>query len=156
MERMRGLCLRLRKSKKDTEELLELAKLHDIGYSEKVKDTGFHPYDGYKYISGFVSDDILNGVLLHTNARELSEYCTDSKIRNFYKLMGRRFLLTRRMFFIEAITYCDITTDSKGNKVTISKRLEEINQRYGEEDYRAKVFKNNIDYYNELVEVFNL
>jgi hypothetical protein len=54
--------------------LLDAAYLHDIGYSEKLKKSGFHPLDGaiFAFEKGF-NELIVKSILFHTGSRGEAE-----------------------------------------------------------------------------------
>ncbi len=49
--------------------LVAAAWLHDIGYAPAVKDTGFHPLDGARYLAGIdASKRVVNLIARHSYA----------------------------------------------------------------------------------------
>ncbi|WP_018350304.1 HD domain-containing protein [Longispora albida] len=105
--------------------LVVAAWLHDIGYSSRLLDTGFHPVDGARRLqrigagfrlcclvanhSGAAIEAGLRG--LHAEQEDFPD--EDSLLR-------------------DALWTCDMTTSPEGEPVTFAERLTEIRERYGE------------------------
>src|SRR4051794_6919676 len=49
----------------DLELLVAAAWLHDIGYAESVRDSGFHPLDGARYLAARLWPPRLNALVAH-------------------------------------------------------------------------------------------
>jgi hypothetical protein len=107
------------------EELVAAAYVHDIGYSEELSDTGFHPLDGARYLRRQGRENLARLVAHHSNAR------FEAKLRGFtdYEVefpYGGSLL-------DDALTVCDMTTSPDGEPVTLKERVTEIVERYGQE-----------------------
>lgn len=119
------------------------AYLHDIGYSEQINHTGFHPYDGYVHLKELgIDEDICSLVLHHTGAKLLidmfPEQFEDSVV-GFYKKTPE---LTKKQFgYLLYLDKADARTDSQGFYVTVEERLKDISDRYGESHYLTIHFK---------------
>lgn len=108
-------------------ELLETAAiLHDIGYAPAVKDTGFHPLDGGRYLREKTTTDhkVVRLVAHHSCALlEAEERGLREELRSEFEL--------ERPELVDALLYCDMTTTPTGERTTTHERLDEIVSRYG-------------------------
>jgi hypothetical protein len=113
-------------------ELLAAAWLHDVGYSSKVLDTGFHPLDGARCLRRLgwpfpvvalvahhsVAQLVADGIGL---GRELREFRVEDSV------------------VLDALTYADQTIDPIGRPVAIRRRLDDMIRRHGPESPNARV-----------------
>jgi hypothetical protein len=103
------------------------AWLHDIGYSPVLRSTGFHPLDGARYLRDVVvADDMVcrlvahhTGALVEADERGIPELVDEFPLPD--------------VELLEALTYCDLTTDPDGCQVEVEERLSEILMRYSSE-----------------------
>jgi hypothetical protein len=150
VEEMKELTSFLQINKKIKEELVNIAYLHDIGYSDKLVKTGYHPLDGATFCerSGY-SKEVVSAVMFHSGAFEDVE-------RNFPDLMetylGYKYYLSQKMnIYIDLITYCDLHRSSSGKKVKLKERLEEIFKSYGETHNVSLTIKSNEKRFSDLI-----
>lgn len=119
---LKAACL-ARQLGRDGEVLIAAAYLHDIGYSSVLRRTGFHPLDGAFHLRGRGHSRLARLVAHHSS----SEYAAE--------VLG----LTRQLrlfpcensFLMDALTYCDMTTDLDGQEVSLDVRLKGVTDRYG-------------------------
>ncbi len=108
-----------------TTTLVAAAILHDIGYAPELAVTGFHPLDGARFLRDQGFADIARMVAHHTGARN------EARLRGLDELEDEfpfdDSLLQR------ALTYCDLTTDPDGRPTTVTARVDEIVERYGDD-----------------------
>lgn len=110
--------------------LLQIAYLHDIGYSEKFKFADFHPFDGFTYLKENEWDKRLIRVILHHSyARELAEL-THPELILVYKSYPIRSEEEQR--WLDIITLIDLHTSGKGELVSFEDRKEDVAMRYGD------------------------
>lgn len=116
---------------KDVELLAAAAWLHDIGYAEPIRITGFHPLDGATYLRVRGEEHRLCCLVAnHSGA--------------FYEATLRGLANEQRSFPDErstvrdALWYCDMTTSPSGEIVDFSERLEEIRCRYGHDHFVSR------------------
>jgi hypothetical protein len=108
-------------------ELLEAAAwLHDIGYSPKLVDTGFHPLDGARYLRGVQGADPVLCRLVANHSCAVIE----AEERGLDRELSTEFPVADSGLG-DALTYCDMTTSPIGGSVSVGERLAEIRQRYG-------------------------
>lgn len=99
------------------------AWLHDIGYGDLARSSGFHPLDGARYLRGIgVEESIVSLVAWHTGAGQEAH---------------SRGLLTQLSAFdepdqddLDALTLIDLTTSPTGTPVLPCDRIAEILTRY--------------------------
>lgn len=112
----------------DADVLVAAAWLHDIGYSQELADTGFHPLDGARYLRDVGVDPVIVGLVAHHSSAvvEARERGLDRELLTELSpcdpAMG------------DALWYCDMTTGPDGVRMTVEQRLDEIRSRYGPED----------------------
>ena len=102
--------------------------VHDIGYADKVRETGFHPIDGARHLRrlGF-DEDIVSLVAHHTCAH------IEADLRGLQPALLQEFALRPQLPHDELL-YCDLTTGPTGEVVTVESRLREVKRRYGPDD----------------------
>jgi len=122
----RSLALILR----DDADLLEAAAwLHDIGYSPKLADTGFHPLDGARYLRDVEHADPMLCRLVANHSCAIIE----AEERGLAEALSSEFP-TPLAALSDALAYCDMTTTPTGKVVAVRDRLSEIVERYGPHD----------------------
>jgi hypothetical protein len=110
----------------ETGTLTAAAWLHDIGYAPALIDTGFHPLDGARYLRDVRrADDTLVRLVAHHTCAEY-----EAAERGLSAELGEEFD-KERPELVEALVYCDMTTDPDGRPVPVETRLAEIRSRYG-------------------------
>ncbi|MCZ7415679.1 HD domain-containing protein [Streptomyces sp. WMMC897] len=108
-------------------ELLEAAAiLHDIGYAPAVKETGFHPLDGGRYLRDKtdVDERVVRLVAHHSCA------LLEAEERGLRAELETEFAV-ERPDLVDALIYCDMTTTPTGERTTTRARVDEIVGRYG-------------------------
>ena len=108
-------------------ELLEAAAvLHDIGYSPRITDTGFHPLDGARFLRSteHVDDRVVRLVAHHSCA------LLEAEERGLREELASEFPL-EEPHLVDALIYCDMTTTPDGTSTTTPARISEIVGRYG-------------------------
>lgn len=104
--------------------LITAAYLHDIGYAPSLQKTGFHPLDGAYYLQKQNQDRLASLVAYHSEAQ------FEAQLRH---LTSELAVFPREHSFIaDALTYCDMTTNSIGQHVSFQQRLNDIFRRYDE------------------------
>lgn len=102
--------------------------VHDIGYAERVRDTGFHPIDGARHLRrlGF-DEDVVSLVAHHTCAS------IEAGLRGLREHLLEEFPLRPHLPHDELL-YCDLTTGPTGEVVTVEDRLGDVKRRYQPDD----------------------
>ncbi|MFD8145461.1 HD domain-containing protein [Streptomyces sp. NPDC059708] len=120
-ERARELAAAV--SPADRELLVAAAWLHDIGYAPALRDFGFHPLDGARYLAGLgVRAPLVSLVAHHSGAVYEAEQRGLTAELAVYD-QGDAVLL-------DALTCADMTTGPAGQRFGFADRINEILIRY--------------------------
>jgi HD superfamily phosphohydrolase len=120
-------------NKGDRSYLIAAAFLHDIGYAPMLHTTGFHPIDGAFYLRSCQHERLASLVAYHSEAQY------EAQLRG---LASQLALFAREYSAVaDALTYCDMTTDSVGQSVTFQERIADILRRYEETDLVAQAIR---------------
>ncbi len=107
----------------DRPTLVAAAYLHDIGYAAELATTGFHPLDGAVWLRGQGLDRLARLVAHHSGAR------FEAAARGYTERLAE--FREERSAVADALTYCDLTTGPRGERIGVARRLDEIKVRYG-------------------------
>ena len=118
--------------------LIAAAYLHDIGYAPSLRKTGFHPLDGAYYIRSFGYERLACLVAHHSEAR------FEAQLRGCVSELDQ--FPRERSATADALTYCDLTTGSKGEHVSFKERVCDVFARYGESDIVAQALRQSMPY----------
>jgi hypothetical protein len=108
----------------DRSTLIAAAYLHDIGYAPTLKRTGFHPLDGAYYLQSSGQERLTSLVAYHSEAQ------FEAHLRGLSSELAR--FPRERSAVADALTFCDLTTNSVGEHVTFEERVADILNRYDE------------------------
>jgi HD superfamily phosphodiesterase len=119
----------------DPGRLESAAWLHDVGYAPPLHDTGFHPLDGARYLraAGWLAD-VCALVAHHTCAR------VEAYERGLADQLTAEFT-DHRDATRDALWTADATTGPGGEHLNLDQRVEEIEQRYGEDHLVARCMR---------------
>lgn len=110
---------------------MQIAWLHDIGYSESLNKEGFHAVDGYRYLKEQGWDyPVYIGVLLHSYSHELAQHLKPQLV-NLYDTQELLDYIARYPNFFTYITLVDLHTSPTGEFVTFEARRADVYERYG-------------------------
>jgi putative nucleotidyltransferase with HDIG domain len=108
----------------DVETLIAAAWLHDIGYAAPLRDTGFHPLDGARYLDRWGWPPRLVALVAH-----------HSDARSVARLHGLSAELTaypqEESPVSDALTYADQTIGPYGRSMTQAERFADMLHRHG-------------------------
>ena len=109
-----------------SEAVVMAAWLHDVGYSDSVADTGFHPVDGARWLERLgASAGVVALVAYHSGARfEAEERGLADVLARFPEPDPDQ---------LDVLTLIDMSTSPTGERVAVNERLAEILARYPEE-----------------------
>jgi hypothetical protein len=105
----------------DAELLVCAAWLHDIGYSEAIGKSGFHPVDGASYLRDVGASERLCGLVAHHSAARIEARRRGIEIDWPDEQSALR----------DALWWADMTTTPDGGVTPVQQRIEEVQQRYG-------------------------
>ncbi|MCM4084173.1 HD domain-containing protein [Paractinoplanes hotanensis] len=115
----------------DAATLIAAAWLHDIGYAEDVRDTGFHPLDGGLYLRHRRWPNRIASLVAHH-----SEALCVASVRG---LADRLAGFTREDTAVaDALTYADQTVGPHGRTMTIERCLDDMLRRHGPDSPNAQ------------------
>lgn len=111
--------------------LVAAAWLHDIGYASGLKDTGFHPLDGARYLRATGWDPIVCDLVAHHSGsrfvagyrgldKELSEFTYDESP------------------VTDALTIADQTIGPNGKSLSLDERMRDMLERHGPDSASAR------------------
>jgi hypothetical protein len=113
----------------DPDVLIAAAWLHDIGYAEPLRDTGFHPLDGGRYLRGHGWPDRLAALVAnHSGARYTAEV-RGLSLAEFPQEVSP---------LADALTYADQTTGPDGRPMTVPERVADMLKRHGPHSPNAR------------------
>jgi hypothetical protein len=113
-------------SDEDADVLASAAILHDIGYCNSVKVTGFHPLDGAIFLRDQeISTRVCALVAHHSCAYREAELRGLSSELNAWPDEGTSIR--------DALWWADMTTSPDGGPTNVHDRIEEIHKRYGKQ-----------------------
>jgi putative nucleotidyltransferase with HDIG domain len=116
----------------DREVLVAAAWLHDIGYSEAIRATGFHPLDGARHLARLSWPSPIVGLVAHhSGARFIAAARGLAEQLAAYPDAGGE--------ISDALTYADQTVGPDGRRVSPARRYAEMLRRHGPASWNAKV-----------------
>ncbi len=104
--------------------LISSAYLHDIGYSQDLSDSGFHPLDGAQQLRALGHERLAGLVAHHTGAKH------EAELRGLQDELAA--FDDERSNVSAALAFCDLTTGPSGESVTPEVRLLDVEARYGD------------------------
>jgi hypothetical protein len=116
--------------------LVAAAYLHDVGYAPALRQTGFHPLDGARFIRSSGRGRLAGLVAFHCSA--VAEADERGLLGELAEFVDERSLLSG------ALTYCDMTTDPEGDRVEVTARVAEIRERYRAESAEARALERSV------------
>ncbi len=96
------------------------ALVHDIGYLDWAKQTGFHPLDGYHFLCAHGAEALARRIVGHSSSPEEAG------------LLGIRLPEPLDDLAARLVTYWDMQVKQGGEIVGYGERLRDILRRYGE------------------------
>jgi putative nucleotidyltransferase with HDIG domain len=108
----------------DAELLLAAAWLHDIGYAEAVRDSGFHPLDGARYLTAEGWPARVAGLVAHHSGAR----CV-ARVRGLAADLAR--FAHEESPVTDALIYADQTVGPNGRSMEVEDRLADMLRRHG-------------------------
>jgi putative nucleotidyltransferase with HDIG domain len=111
----------------DESSIIAAAWLHDVGYSDSISQTGFHPLDGATYArDAGLPALVVSLIAYHTGAvEEAMERGLSADLAEIPQPPSA---------VLDVLTFADLTTSPDGKPVEASDRIEEILSRYEPSD----------------------
>ncbi|GAA0256928.1 HD domain-containing protein [Cryptosporangium japonicum] len=123
----------------DRELLVAAAWLHDIGYADEVRDTGFHPLDGARYLDRLGLPKRLTSLVAHhSGARFVAE------ARGLGAAMAD--FPVEVSLVSDALTYADQTVGPHGRPYSVDQRMAEMLGRHGPDSPQARAHRARAPY----------
>jgi hypothetical protein len=114
------------------ETLIAAAWLHDIGYAEELRDSGFHPLDGGLYLRRLGWPDRITALVAHhSEARLVAE------ARGLADRLGE--FAREHSAVADALVYADQTVGPNGRVMGFEQRVEDMLRRHGPDSPNAVV-----------------
>jgi putative nucleotidyltransferase with HDIG domain len=116
----------------DRDVLVAAAWLHDIGYGELARQTGFHPLDGARLLDRRGWPGRISALVAHHSGA-----CLVAQAWGLARQLGA--YPDERSDVSDALTYADQTTGARGERLTIDDRMAEMLRRHGPDSPNARV-----------------
>src|SRR3954470_12115824 len=114
----------------DADDLIAAAWLHDIGYAEPLRDTGFHPLDGARHLERLGWPKRLPALVAHH-----SDACSVAAVRGLDDELAA---YPREVSPVaDALTYADQTVGPAGRRMTFDQRIADMLRRHGPDSPNA-------------------
>jgi len=114
----------------DPDVLVAAAWLHDIGYADAARDTGFHPLDGARYLDGHRWPSRISALVAHHSGA-----CYVAEVRNLRDALGA--YPREDSPLADALTYADQTVGPGGRPMPVEQRISDMLRRHGPESPNA-------------------
>jgi putative nucleotidyltransferase with HDIG domain len=112
----------------DADLLVAAAWLHDIGYAEPVRDSGFHPLDGGRYLRRHGWPDRLAALVAHHSGA-----CFVAEVRG----LSLADFPHEESPLADALTYADQTIGPDGRSMSVPERIADMLARHGPDSPNA-------------------
>lgn len=121
-------------AKLDRPVLIAAAYLHDVGYAEPLRRSGFHPLDGARFLQQQGWPAMIVGLVAHhSGARFVA--AVRGLSAELHEFHDQAFLSGP---LADAVTYADQTTTPDGGPVDLETRMAEMLRRHGPESPNAR------------------
>jgi hypothetical protein len=116
----------------DADGLIAAAWLHDIGYADAIRDTGFHPLDGARHLDRLHWPRRVSALVAHH-----SDACSVAEARGLREDLSA--YPREESAVADALTYADQTVGPDGRRMSMSDRLADMLRRHGPDSPNAAV-----------------
>ncbi|MFF8022736.1 HD domain-containing protein [Streptomyces sp. NPDC007896] len=120
-ERARQAALAVPEGERDL--LVAAAWLHDIGYAPELRETGFHPLDGARYLESLGAPARVVRLVAHHSGAvyEAEQRGLSGELAEYQREDSP---------LLDALIYADMTTGPAGQSFDFNRRIDEILVRY--------------------------
>ncbi|MFJ6837585.1 HD domain-containing protein [Streptomyces sp. NPDC091209] len=120
-ERARQAALAVSEGERDL--LVAAAWLHDIGYAPELRETGFHPLDGARYLESLGAPARVVRLVAHHSGAvyEAEQRGLSGELAEYQREDSP---------LLDALIYADMTTGPAGQSFDFDRRIDEILVRY--------------------------
>jgi len=115
---------------KDQAALVSAAWLHDIGYSESLQQTGFHPVDGARHLRRLGWPTLVQDLVAHHSGSRFV-----ATVRGLEPLLAE--FVFKEDELSDALTVADQTVGGGGRLVTVEERMADMLGRHGRDSPNA-------------------
>lgn len=124
----------------DVNLLVAAAWVHDIGYASALRDTGFHPLDGARFLASLHWDPRLCALVAHHSGSRFVAEVTglDSALGEFLHVQDA---------VSDALTIADQTVGPHGRRLTLDERMRDTLGRHGPESPQARAHAQREEYF---------
>jgi putative nucleotidyltransferase with HDIG domain len=110
--------------------LVVAAWLHDIGYGDTVRDTGFHPLDGARYLDHHGWPSRISALVAHHSGA-----CYVAEVRGMQDALQA--YPREETPLADALTYADQTVGPAGRRMSVQQRISDMLRRHGPQSPNA-------------------
>lgn len=122
-------------SAENQKKLITAALYHDVGYSNKLKRTGFHPLDGAIFLAYQKTDEeIIEAVLWHSST--IHDITFMPEIKAIYDKLPPR---PENSFLLKAVSFCDFRSSPIGEAFSFGQRINELKSRFGAKSRQSEI-----------------
>nr|WP_239061059.1 HAD-IIB family hydrolase [Desulfovibrio sp. JC022] len=122
--------------------IITAALFHDVGYSEKLNKTGFHPLDGAAYLAHCnAPEDLIRAVLWHSSTPVEIESMPEMK-EIYSQFPGPNYDCPIH----KAVAYCDFRTSPVGESYSFGQRIVELENRFGTDSVPPAIARKTLPY----------
>ena len=129
----------------DADLLVAAAWLHDIGYASALKDTGFHPIDGARFLREAEWDSALCGLVAHHSGSRFV-----AQQQGLGDELGE--FVYEENAISDSLTVADQTAGPDGRRFSLEERMREMLARHGPESPQARAHARREIYFRSAFE----
>lgn len=138
----RRLVSQMNYDSETAQKIVTAALFHDVGYSEKLNKTGFHPLDGAVYLAHCnAPEDMIMAVLWHSSTPIEIENMPEMK-RIYSQFPAPNYDCPIH----KTVAYCDFRTSPVGESYSFGQRIVELENRFGMDSVPPSIARRTLPY----------